>query len=44
MNKTKMNNWAYSLSKGIIDSLLEQGLITFGEYKQVDSLNVASFS
>lgn len=44
MNKTKMNNWAYLLSKGIIDSLLEQKIITFGEYQQVDSLNLASFS
>ncbi len=44
MTKTKMNKWEYALSKGIIESLLEQGLITFGEFKQIDSLNVASFS
>ena len=41
---SKKNNWEYLLSKGIIDSLLESGLITNQEHKRIDSLNIASFS
>lgn len=38
-----MNSFEYMLSKGIVDLLLNKGLITRKEYEELDSLNRLSF-